>query len=54
VTYFSPDDDPDRVARLIADGLQQDAAYRLAARVRQSYSWDAIYRDHIAPLLEER
>ncbi len=53
VTYFSPDEEPDRVARLIADRLQQNAAYRLAARVRRGYSWDSIYRDHIARLLEE-
>ena len=54
VTYFSPDVDPDRVARLIAQRLQRDAAYHLAARVRRNFSWESIYRDHIAPLLEER
>jgi glycosyltransferase involved in cell wall biosynthesis len=53
VTYFSPNDEPDRVARLIADRLQQDAVYRVAGRVRRGYAWDSIYRDHIAPLLEE-
>ncbi len=53
VTYFSPDDEPARVAHLLADGLAQHAAYRFAARARRSYSWDNIYRDHIAPLLEE-
>ena len=51
--YFSPDDDPARVARLMADRLRQDGAYRLAARIRRSLSWDSIYRYHIAPLLEE-
>jgi glycosyltransferase involved in cell wall biosynthesis len=53
VTYFAPDDDPAHVARLIADRLPQSAAYRLATRIRRSYSWDGIYRDRIAPLLEE-
>jgi glycosyltransferase involved in cell wall biosynthesis len=52
-TYFSPDEDPAHVARLIADRLQHDVAYRLATRVRRSFSWDSIYRNHIAPLLEE-
>jgi glycosyltransferase involved in cell wall biosynthesis len=52
-TYFSPDDDPDRLARVIAQRLQRDAVYRFAARVRGSLSWDSIYRDYIAPLLKE-
>ncbi len=53
-TYFSPDDDPEHVARLITDRLQRDAVYQFGARVRRSFSWDGIYRDHIAPLLEEQ
>ena len=52
-TYFSPDDDPDRVARLIADRLQQHATFRFAARARRSFSWESIYRNHITRLLEE-
>jgi glycosyltransferase involved in cell wall biosynthesis len=52
-TYFSPDDDPAYVARIIADRLRQDSTYRFAARVRRSFSWESIYHDHIAPLLEE-
>jgi mannosylglucosylglycerate synthase len=52
-TYFSPDDDPDRIARLIADRLQRDPQYQLAVRARCHFSWAGIYRDHIAPLLEE-
>ncbi len=52
-TYFAPDDDPIGIARSIADRLQRDAVYRLATRIRRSYSWDSIYHDHIAPLLEE-
>jgi mannosylglucosylglycerate synthase len=52
VTYFSPDDDPDRVARLITDRLQRDAVYQFAVRARRSFSWEHIYLDRIAPLLE--
>jgi mannosylglucosylglycerate synthase len=51
--YFSPDDEPDRVARLIADRLQPAASYHFAMRARRNFSWEHIYRDHIAPLLEE-
>jgi glycosyltransferase involved in cell wall biosynthesis len=53
-TYFSPDDDPAHVAQLMADRLQRDAVYQFAVRARRSYSWDSIYHDHIAPLLEEQ
>jgi glycosyltransferase involved in cell wall biosynthesis len=52
-TYFSPDDDPDRVAQLIADRWQRDAVQQFAARVRRRFSWDGIYHTHIAPLLGE-
>jgi mannosylglucosylglycerate synthase len=54
VTYFSPDDNSDRVAQLIADRLQHDAVYQFAVRARRDFSWTGIYRDHIAPLLEEQ
>ena len=53
-TYFSPDDDPDHVARLIADRLRRDAVYQFAVRARRSFSWTGIYRAHLAPLLEEQ
>jgi mannosylglucosylglycerate synthase len=52
-TYFSPDDDPDRIARLIADRLQRDPQYQFAIRARRHFSWAGIYRDHITSLLEE-
>jgi len=52
--YFSPDDDPDHIARLVADHVQQDATYRLATRARRSFSWNGIYRAHLAPLLKEQ
>lgn len=52
-TYFSPDDDPAYIAQLIAQRLQPEAAYQFAVRVRRNFSWERIYLDHIAPLLEE-
>jgi glycosyltransferase involved in cell wall biosynthesis len=51
-TYFSPDDDPNYVAGLIAQRLQSDPLYLWRVRVRQEYTWEAIYRQKIAPLLE--
>ncbi|MDR3573221.1 MAG: glycosyltransferase family 4 protein [Anaerolineaceae bacterium] len=51
-TYFSPDDNPIYIAKLIAKKLTNDPSYQLRTRVRQEYTWDAIYRKMIAPLLE--
>ncbi len=51
--YFAPDAEPQQVARLIEERLRPDPAYQLRCRVRQNYTWEAIYEDRIAPLLEK-
>jgi glycosyltransferase involved in cell wall biosynthesis len=51
-TYFSPDANPDTVAAQIADRLLHDPQYQLAVRLRRAYTWERIYSQHIAPLLE--
>jgi len=51
-TYFHPDAKPDDVAELIAEHFRHDPQARLALRARSVYSWDAIYRLHLEPLLE--
>jgi glycosyltransferase involved in cell wall biosynthesis len=51
--YFSPDEDPAKVANLLADYFQSALPARLAIRARSSFRWDALYRQHIAPLLEK-
>ena len=51
--YFSPDEAPEDVARQIADVLISSPVYALRKRVLQEYTWDEIYRNHIAPLLEK-
>lgn len=50
-TFFSPDEDPAHLARMIAEYFQVFPAARLAMRARLSFRWEAIYRQHIAPLL---
>jgi glycosyltransferase involved in cell wall biosynthesis len=50
-TFFSPDEDPVKVAGLIAGYFQTSMPARLAVRARASFRWEAIYRQHIAPLL---
>lgn len=51
--YFSPGAEPGEVAGLIERRLREDAVYRLRAHVRRHYSWERIYAEEIAPLLEE-
>jgi glycosyltransferase involved in cell wall biosynthesis len=53
VYYFSPDENPIKVANLIASYFQSTLSARLSMRARRSFRWEAIYREHIAPLLEK-
>jgi glycosyltransferase involved in cell wall biosynthesis len=50
-TFFSPDEDPAAVAELIAAYFRSALPARLAIRGRLSFTWEAIYRQHISPLL---
>lgn len=50
-SFFSPDDDPRRVAALISTRLRADPVFRNAVRVRNHYAWEQIYAQQIAPLL---
>ncbi len=52
VTYFSPDGDPEAIARTIVTRLNSDSTYRFAMRARRGFTWERVYIDHIAPLLE--
>ena len=49
--YIGADDEPGWVAARILARLDGDPAARLAAEVRTRYTWDAVYRERIAPLL---
>ncbi len=51
VNFFSPDEDPSRIATMIADYFQTSMPARLAIRARASFRWEAIYSQQIAPLL---
>jgi glycosyltransferase involved in cell wall biosynthesis len=50
-TFFSPDEEPVKIANMIAEYFQASSTARLSTRVRLSYRWEAIYRQHITPLL---
>lgn len=49
--YFSPDDDPNKIANTIVNRLSSSPVFRLRTNVREQYTWDGIYTRHIAPLL---
>lgn len=51
-TYFSPQEDPDKVCKLILARLDGNAVQGMKAYVRANYIWDSIYRMRIAPLLQ--
>jgi glycosyltransferase involved in cell wall biosynthesis len=52
VSFFSLEDHPDTVAAVIAARLRADAAYRFSIRAKRRFTWEAIYTESIAPLLE--
>jgi glycosyltransferase involved in cell wall biosynthesis len=51
VTYFSPDANPDELAKTIAASLSLSPVFRLRAEVRRQYTWEHVYERNIAPLL---
>lgn len=51
VTYFSPDENPNLVANLIATYFKYSTTAKLSMRARLNFRWEAIYRQHIAPIL---
>jgi mannosylglucosylglycerate synthase len=50
--YFSPDENPAVIAAAIADYFQSTESARLAMRARSMFRWEAIYIQHIAPILK--
>jgi mannosylglucosylglycerate synthase len=51
-TYFDPQENAKQIAALIAGRLQNDPVYRMRLRVRHDFTWEAIYRKQLAPLLD--
>lgn len=52
VKYLPPGASPDEVAASIGTTLGSSPQYLLKKRVLAHYTWDRIYSDHLAPLLE--
>ena len=54
VTIFDAAEDPARVAGQILAWAEQSPVHRLRRRVRQNYTWHAIFHQDIKPLLDGR
>jgi glycosyltransferase involved in cell wall biosynthesis len=52
VVMFNASQDPAQVADQILAGTAESPVHRLRQRVRQHYTWDAIFRHDIEPLLK--
>jgi glycosyltransferase involved in cell wall biosynthesis len=52
VTLIGPDDDPEAIADRILSIVAARPIHRLRRRVRQKYTWSAIFERDIEPLLE--
>ncbi|MEA3377007.1 MAG: glycosyltransferase, partial [Chloroflexota bacterium] len=52
VTLIRPDGDPEEIADAILSLVERSPVHRLRRRVRQAYTWRAIFHRHIEPLLE--
>jgi glycosyltransferase involved in cell wall biosynthesis len=50
--YFSSKANAEDVADLIIENLSSHPQYQMRIRVRQRYTWESIYDEHIAPLLK--
>ncbi len=48
---FDADEDPSRIAGRILDWAERSSVHRLRRRIRQRYTWRAIFRQDIEPLL---
>lgn len=53
VHYFALDEAPEQIAARMAEFFKTDARYLLKRRVVEKYSWDAIFRGRMEPLLNE-
>ena len=50
---FELHEPPEEIARRIHRVLDSDPAFRLRRRVRDRYTWQRIFKNHIAPLLDD-
>ena len=49
--YFSPNENPNAVAQMMAEHFKRDKVFGLRKSVREQFTWERIYATMIAPLL---
>jgi hypothetical protein len=49
--YIGADDDPAEIAARVLRRVDNDRLGLLAREIRSTYTWQAVYRERIAPLL---
>jgi glycosyltransferase involved in cell wall biosynthesis len=54
VVIFDEEDEPDEVAGRLLAWAEDSAVHRLRRRVSKLYTWEAIFRRCIEPLLQAR
>jgi glycosyltransferase involved in cell wall biosynthesis len=54
VTVFNLEKDPAQLAEQILEWAEQDSVFRLRRRVRQAYTWSAIFDRDIRPLIDDQ
>jgi hypothetical protein len=52
-SYFSPEESPVAVAKMMAEYFKKDKVFGLRASIREQFTWERIYQTKIAPLLEQ-
>ncbi len=50
--YFSPNEDPERAAKMLAEHFKKDKVFGLRASVREQFTWERIYSTKIASILK--
>ena len=52
-SYFSPQENPGVVAKMMAAHLKNDKVFGLRAFVREQFTWERVYMTKIAPMFKE-
>lgn len=53
VNFFSPQEDPAAVAKMIATHFMNNKVFGLRKSVREQFTWERIHAEKITPLLKE-
>lgn len=52
VTYFSAQENPTDIGKMISKYFSENKVYGLSAKVRESFTWESVYTTKISPLLQ--